>query len=75
MEQLPLPMLALRLGPEPGFLDRQTQDLVLAVRYVPIFVHKMNANKNKMASGICVLASSGQCCGSEGAEGQECSSF
>jgi len=40
-------MLALRLELEPGFLDKQTQDLVLAVRYVHIFINKINENKTK----------------------------
>jgi len=42
LEQLPLPMLALRLELELVFLDKQTQDLVLAVRYVHTFKNKIN---------------------------------
>ena len=34
MEQLPVQMLVLGLEPELAFLDKLTQDLVLAVRYV-----------------------------------------
>lgn len=57
MEQLPIQMLVLDLERELVFLDKLTQDLVLAVRYVRALNNKICFLKWLLESCYCVLTS------------------
>lgn len=53
MEQLPIQMLVLDLEPELVFLDKLTQDLVLAVRYVCVLIiNKKNKKRKIKTNGL-----------------------